>query len=573
VVRLWDQVSDAEALCDLDLPSVYLHAVKAAEVSGQRIIGAHLAEEALERLAATASPPTAVSLYAMAGQFRSFDSLQAGSETLAVAVSIGDSIPPTRDYVHALHWMARVRADLGHVDDERPLLARALLAAEQADASGERKLLLAELAWLAMADGDVEQALATLDSAARVVVDPADTYADALVFAHHTDVLFNLGDLERAVDVGRAAIAWASQRGLSNMSSIDLIRATMANALTERGDVVAAAAIIDPLTEAAPPDDRWLLYVARADLDLRRGRLTDAAGFWNRHPELVSVASPHMSFYCAVPHLETELWLGKPTTLLPHVFSVLETYCASDAAPFAGDLFVLVARACADAAEQARARSARSGVDNALDTGARLGELLAGARRDPFAEGRVPATASADLASWRAESSRLRGGSNTGLWEQAATAWDALGRPHRAAYARWRHAEAALAEPGGRVAATSVLRTAAEQAVHHVPLSTAIHNVALRAGIDLAYPDSRDERRIPARTRAFGLTDRELAVLQLLGAGKTNPEIAATLFISAKTASVHVTHILRKLNVASRVQAATVAERAGLLGGDSAEVG
>jgi predicted ATPase len=49
------------------------------------------------------------------------------------------------------------------------------------------------------------------------------------------------------------------------------------------------------------------------------------------------------------------------------------------------------------------------------------------------------------------------------------------------------------------------------------------------------------------------------------GRRKTNSEIGAALFISRKTASVHVTNILRKLGVTTRVQAAAVAERAGLL--------
>jgi DNA-binding NarL/FixJ family response regulator len=61
------------------------------------------------------------------------------------------------------------------------------------------------------------------------------------------------------------------------------------------------------------------------------------------------------------------------------------------------------------------------------------------------------------------------------------------------------------------------------------------------------------------------LTERELAVLKLLGEGKTNSEIGAELFISRKTASVYVTNILRKLRVNSRVQAAAVAAQAGLL--------
>jgi DNA-binding NarL/FixJ family response regulator len=93
----------------------------------------------------------------------------------------------------------------------------------------------------------------------------------------------------------------------------------------------------------------------------------------------------------------------------------------------------------------------------------------------------------------------------------------------------------------------------------------AIGDLARRARIDLdaaAEPVQRDQ---PSVARAFGLTDRELDVLQLLGRGKTNPEIAAALFISPRTAGVHVTHILRKLGATTRVQAATIADRAGLL--------
>jgi DNA-binding NarL/FixJ family response regulator len=66
----------------------------------------------------------------------------------------------------------------------------------------------------------------------------------------------------------------------------------------------------------------------------------------------------------------------------------------------------------------------------------------------------------------------------------------------------------------------------------------------------------------------FGLTDRELLVLHLVAAGRSNGEIGAKLFISRKTASVHVSNILRKLNASTRVEAATLAERAGLLDRD-----
>ena len=61
------------------------------------------------------------------------------------------------------------------------------------------------------------------------------------------------------------------------------------------------------------------------------------------------------------------------------------------------------------------------------------------------------------------------------------------------------------------------------------------------------------------------LTDREAEVLGLLAEGRTNAEIAATLFMSPKTASVHVSHIIAKLGAANRTEAAATARRQGLL--------
>jgi DNA-binding CsgD family transcriptional regulator len=61
-----------------------------------------------------------------------------------------------------------------------------------------------------------------------------------------------------------------------------------------------------------------------------------------------------------------------------------------------------------------------------------------------------------------------------------------------------------------------------------------------------------------------GLTPRELEVLQLVADGRSNGEIASALFISTKTASVHVSNILAKLGVSGRGEAAAVAHRVGL---------
>jgi DNA-binding NarL/FixJ family response regulator len=63
------------------------------------------------------------------------------------------------------------------------------------------------------------------------------------------------------------------------------------------------------------------------------------------------------------------------------------------------------------------------------------------------------------------------------------------------------------------------------------------------------------------------LTSRELEVLRLLGAGETNKGIAAALGITERTARTHVSHILAKLGLRSRTQAALWAAREGLAGG------
>ena len=138
--------------------------------------------------------------------------------------------------------------------------------------------------------------------------------------------------------------------------------------------------------------------------------------------------------------------------------------------------------------------------------------------------------------------------------------------PHRAGYAWWRHAQAQLDAGQPAAAAAAALRAAAAAAEGHAPLLAQIRALARRARIPLQEPPAAPPRPAPACQPApYGLTGRELAVLRLLAAGRTNAQIGAELYISPKTASVHVTSILRKLGVSGRVQAAAVAERAGLL--------
>ena len=94
------------------------------------------------------------------------------------------------------------------------------------------------------------------------------------------------------------------------------------------------------------------------------------------------------------------------------------------------------------------------------------------------------------------------------------------------------------------------------------PLRREIEQLARHARIDLDVTTVE----AAAATDTIGLTDREREVIQLVAAGRSNQQIAETLFITRKTASVHVSNILGKLGVANRVEAAAVAHRLGLAG-------
>jgi DNA-binding CsgD family transcriptional regulator len=211
----------------------------------------------------------------------------------------------------------------------------------------------------------------------------------------------------------------------------------------------------------------------------------------------------------------------------------------------------------------------------------------------------------AELTSARAEDARARGEDDPQLWDDAAEAWDALSRPYLVAYAHWREAEAALA-CGDRERARSAATAACEIArrLGSRWLHEEVENLAARGrlrldelvvaasasaqasgaaggagasgdvpngdGVGVAnhggvalggetQPASRTEVDDP-----FGLTPRERQVLALVAGGATNREIGASLYMAEKTASVHVSRILAKLDVRSRTQAAAVAHRLGL---------
>ena len=169
-----------------------------------------------------------------------------------------------------------------------------------------------------------------------------------------------------------------------------------------------------------------------------------------------------------------------------------------------------------------------------------------------------------------AEADRAAGTVARAPCDEAVTAWETVGDPYRLGHALIGAAEAAAAD-GDRPAAAAQVRRAAEIAdrLGARPLRERAEWLARRARLTLA-----GDPAVPAADpgeqarQQYGLTARELEVLRLVAVGRSNRDIGAELFISAKTVSVHVSNIMSKLGVSSRVEAAALAYRLGL--GDQA---
>jgi DNA-binding CsgD family transcriptional regulator len=170
-----------------------------------------------------------------------------------------------------------------------------------------------------------------------------------------------------------------------------------------------------------------------------------------------------------------------------------------------------------------------------------------------------------------AELARLEGHSDPSLWAAAALGWEGLAQPYPAADARWREAEALLLAGGPRERVEALLRDAHAIAsgLAARPLCAEIESLARRGRLSLGTAAAPITSEQPSPLTQLGLTTREQEVLALVATGLTNRQIAETLFISPKTATLHVSNILSKLGVTNRVAAATIAHRLGVASGNA----
>jgi DNA-binding CsgD family transcriptional regulator len=562
VLELWDRVADAEARAGADRAAVLARCAEAAYTAGDPGRAAQLVRAALALVDPAREPRRAGLLHEQLARFLRMSGAPAalGEQQEAVRLVPPD---PSPERARVLASLAQLLVLVARFADARGLAEEAAAIARQVGALREEAIARTALAGALVHLDDADAGLAEMEAAAVLARKAGDVVDLMRAFVNHSDGLLATGRLEQAATVALDGIREARRLGMARSYGLPDLFTNATEALVGLGRWDQAERISGEGLQAFPVDPaNSALPVARAALDLGRGDLDAAETRLRTVQRLLPtpIVEPQRSGPLFAGLAEVALWRGDPDHAKALVAEAVPL--VADDPRYAAPLYALGVRIEADRAELARARHPRepTGDDGTADgLLARLREAATG----PVAAG-MP-----ELAAWCAlgvaERARLDGRPDPDAWAAAASSWERLGQPYRTAYAGFRHAEALMAS-GDRGAAATVLRRAADVSgrLGARLLHGEVQALARRARLDLAPTAPAPEAEAPTPAGQLGLTPREVEVLALVAAGRNNRQIAQALFISPKTASVHVSNILAKLGVATRVEAAAVAHRLGL---------
>jgi DNA-binding CsgD family transcriptional regulator len=369
-----------------------------------------------------------------------------------------------------------------------------------------------------------------------------------------TDVLMMLGRPGKSARLAETGLDVLRRYGVDNTTLVaNGVEALVASGEWDKAERLSAAAL-RAITANYPHQP----LITRAELEVGRGDFDQARAHLDAAVPTVRL-DPAVATYDAFL-AELALWQRRWADADETVCHGLARARSRNSAQLRVWLCVKGLRAQAELAALARARRDDGAVRDHLT---RARKLLATARRAAAQASAVTPNAAGWLALAEAEYARARGEARPGGWSQATATWERLERPPLAAYCRWRQAEALVAAGASRVEASQPLRQAYAVAarIGAKPLAEELRLLAQRARLDLEPPEAGSPGGTPGLEETLGLTSREVEVLTLVARGYTNREIAATLVISARTASVHVSHILRKLGAPNRLEAAAIAHR------------
>ncbi|MFE9101997.1 helix-turn-helix transcriptional regulator [Actinomadura geliboluensis] len=563
-LELWEAVPAPAEAAGTDRVRLSLAAAQASARAGE----VRRAANRLRRLLDAADPadPALGSVIRehLAGYMVDLDELAEGRAMAREAVRMLPPDPPSTDRAWALATYARTLLYLDP-DGEMPALAeKAAAYAREAGTPGAEAALLVTLG-LYRESREADSGVAELFARVRDLADTAGDSPQAALRARfqYARTKFDRGDLAgaaAATDEGvrvvlDSGVEW-SMFGSALRTLRYLVRYTTGD-WAEAGRIAAGF----PLQVVRPHEAQvsaYALFIEVAQgLPVVDERLRWIAPLWHED-QLANYIGRGLA-------AEHALWRDDPQAVLAHVDAISPTLYG------AGAPFIRIAAtglwAHAELAARARAAGDAGAVRRAAEAG---DELLRRARRaaEFTEEGERRHWLGFEGRAWvaRAEAERRRvdGVHDAALWRESADLFT-YGDPdggfvYEVARSRWRLAEA-LAENGDREAAAAQWRKAVATAerLEARPLLAALRDLGARARLDPGRPAAA-----AASGPLASLTAREREVLKLVAEGRNNREIAAALFISPKTASVHVSNILAKLDVTSRTQAAAVAHREGL---------
>jgi DNA-binding CsgD family transcriptional regulator/tetratricopeptide (TPR) repeat protein len=569
-LELWERLPDAGDVAGTDRIALTGRAAEAAVLSGAFRRAIELGRAAIAE--ARSRPPDDPELLGVLHERLRWYLAEAGDRA-AARVAVAEALrllpaePPTTARARALGHAGSLELLAGRYAAAEELAAEGLTAARAAGAKAEEALSLGVLGWAEAVTGSQDAGIATFRAAVRIADELGGVEGIAAARSNLSSLLDRVGRTEEALAEAMDGFSVCQRLGVARTYGGTLM-GHAAKALLNLGRWPEAAEALDRGLDLDPIGRPavWL-RINQARLDTAMGRFDASALHLQEARDVAQMLGTGDLYHAALLAGVADLaaWRGHLPDLRAAAAEGV-TLEADDEAPgpALGWLAAYVLRGEADEAEAAQAHR-----DEARETDARRhGELVyerlvAGRIGGP--DGRRFAIA----AMCTAERGRLNGDRDGAAWIAVAEAWDAIQRPYPAAYCRYRAGAAILASRGDRGSAERELLAGWEATVRlgAAPLRADIELLARQARIEL--PGTGDAVRTEGTAGAaspsrLGLTDREHEVLRLVAGGWSNQQIGDALFISRKTASVHVSNILGKLGAGSRVEAAAVAHRLGL---------
>jgi DNA-binding CsgD family transcriptional regulator/tetratricopeptide (TPR) repeat protein len=562
ILDIWPQIPDAAARVGMDHAELLARAARAAASAGHQLRALTIAREAIAGLAATDTERrVAILLELFDYAWEAADIGTAGEAVIEALAILGDERSATSAQAFAAD--ALLLWHQGGYTRAQEAASRAIAIARECGARRELALALMVLGQIHTHLGETNHADAAFAEAGRIVEDVADPDLRVRTCRWRGWARFMHGEYEEALAVDRLGIEIARREGSDGRYGVNLLDGVLEN-LIELGRWAEARTIGGQILGRMTVSFEMVYsHMSLSRMDTLQGRFADAEREIAQAAEIAAIG-PHR-----VWQLEDAILLAYATGRHADGRRLMESALAASVEPDRdATLWWSLVKAIggeADRAEAARRRRRTAEVDEAVATGRRFATVLRRSAHAAIGADGAGPLIRAQLASADAEESRLEGRPDPARWVAAIEAWGRLEQPWELAWTRYRHAEAILASGAPTVDASVSLREAqaAASSLGAAPLRIAVEALASRARIQLA---GTPAGAAPAVTRpATTLTTRELEVLGLVAAGHTNREIGERLFISEKTASVHVTHAMDKLGALSRYEAAATATRLGLL--------